>query len=197
MIAMTNNEIKERAKFNLGYTIFSKEWLAAVVLMLIFLFLYGLSVASVIGVILLYGPFLYAICKTFLYKTRSNSPISFGNFFLHFGEDFQDSLFLGLLSTIIQFVFSLLLIFPGIIKFYSFSQCYYIKADHPEYTCTQCLDISSEMMKGHKKELFLLDLSFIGWLLLGIVTCGISNLWTIPYIITSRTEYYEYLKNSK
>jgi len=61
----------------------------------------------------------------------------------------------------------------------------------------ECLNRSRRMMDGYKMKLFLLDLSFIGWVLLSIITCGIGMLWVIPYMQTARVEFYEQLKNNK
>ena len=58
----------------------------------------------------------------------------------------------------------------------------------------ECIDRSMAMMKGHKWELFLLDLSYIGWLLLGLLSLGIGLLWIIPWMNMARVKFYEELK---
>ena len=67
------------------------------------------------------------------------------------------------LSTLLIFLWSLLLVVPGIIASYSYRQGLYILLDHPEMSVMECLRASKHMMKGHKMELFKLDLSFLGW----------------------------------
>lgn len=94
------------------------------------------------------------------------------------------------LVSFYTFLWSLLLIVPGIIKSFSYSMTPFILMNHPEYTVHEALDISREMMKGHKWELFLLYLSFFGWLLLTIITFGIASFWVVPYISTSIAHFY-------
>ena len=76
-----------------------------------------------------------------------------------------------------------------------FSQIYYLLADNPQIGAVEVLKKSAEMMKGYKGKLFCLDLSFIGWYLLGIVTLGIAFIWVGPYIKTANTIFYENLKS--
>jgi uncharacterized membrane protein len=56
---------------------------------------------------------------------------------------------------------------------------------------------SMEMMEGHKWEYFCLQLSFIGWIFLGVITCCIGLLWVYPYIYTANAEFYEELKRER
>ena len=67
------------------------------------------------------------------------------------------------LSNVLIFLWSLVFLFPGIIAYYSYRQGLYILLDHPEMSVMECLRASRHMMKGHKMELFKLDLSFLGW----------------------------------
>lgn len=98
------------------------------------------------------------------------------------------------LMTVYTLLWSVLLIVPGIIKFISYSMAYYILLDHPEYTASEAIKKSQELMKGHKLDLFLLSLSFIGWFILGIIigffTFGIPFLWIYPYYITTVSHFY-------
>lgn len=87
-----------------------------------------------------------------------------------------------------------LLIVPGIIKSYSYAMTEYIMVDNPELSGNAAIEESMRMMKGHKMELFLLDLSFIGWILLVILTMGLGALLLEPYIYATRAAYYEDLK---
>ena len=69
--------------------------------------------------------------------------------------------------------------------------------DHPEYTGREAIDASREMMRGHKGELFVLQLSFIGWFLLSALTFGLLMFYVMPYYQSTLTEYYRYLKESR
>jgi len=71
---------------------------------------------------------------------------------------------------------------------------YYIANDCPELSANECIDKSIEMMRGHKMDLFLLDLSFIGWIILCLLSCGIGFLWLIPYECTARADFYNKIK---
>ena len=93
---------------------------------------------------------------------------------------------LNILIAIFTFLWSLLFIIPGIVKAYSYAMTPYIVHDNPEMPVRECIRQSQRMMKGYKMKLFLLDLSFIGWILLGIFSFGIGLLWVLPYMETAR-----------
>ena len=99
-----------------------------------------------------------------------------------------------ILALLFIFLWSLLLFIPGIMKAFSYSMIYFILLDHPEYSHFEILRKSSDMMYGHRMELFVLSLRFIPWVILGIVTCGFGFLWVIPYITSSICEFYLQLK---
>lgn len=116
-------------------------------------------------------------------------------------RSFRDSFFgpvIGLyfLQMIFVFLWTLLLIIPGIIKSYSYSQTYFIYYDTYTTTgerlrLTDCITASRRLMRGHKMALFVLDLSFILWHLLGMLTLGIGYLWIMPYITTTKAAFYK------
>ena len=99
-----------------------------------------------------------------------------------------------LLMYIFVFLWTLLLIIPGLIKAFSYALTPYILIDYPELSANQAINLSRKMMKGHKFDLFWLGLSFIGWILLGILTLGIGYLWLIPYINTATAAFYQDVK---
>ena len=70
---------------------------------------------------------------------------------------------------------------------------YYIMNDHPEYTPKECLSESEKIMKGNKSKLFCLDLSFIGWYIVGALCLGVGVLWVYPYHYTARADFYNEL----
>ncbi|MBQ6796353.1 MAG: DUF975 family protein [Clostridia bacterium] len=86
--------------------------------------------------------------------------------------------FVGLFTTL----WMLLLIIPGIVKAYSYRLALYIKAENKEMGALEAIRKSKEIMNGHKLEWFVLDLSFIGWILLICVTFGIAAIWVTPYM---------------
>ena len=92
-------------------------------------------------------------------------------------------------------LWSLLLIVPGIVKSYSYSMAYYVLADNPEMTAREALKESMRIMDGHKMELFVLHLSFLGWILLSYVTFGLSLFYVIPYMSATVANFYEGIKS--
>ena len=101
----------------------------------------------------------------------------------------------GLVGTIFIMLWSCLFIIPGIIAAFRYSMAFYILADNPEMSGMEALKASKQMMKGHKMEFFLLQLSFLGWCLLAILTFGILMIWLTPYIETTNALYYEKIKD--
>ena len=92
------------------------------------------------------------------------------------------------------FLWFLLLVVPGIVKLYAYAMTPYILIDNPELSANQAINLSKQMMKGHKLDLFLLQLSFVGWVFLSIFTLGIGLLWVIPYMLTAQAAFYQDLK---
>lgn len=86
-------------------------------------------------------------------------------------------------------LYTLLLIIPGMIKALGYSLVPYILANDSNMGSDEVLKLSEKMMKGHKMDLFIFSLSFIGWHLLAIFTLGILEIWIIPYQETATTKY--------
>lgn len=138
-------------------------------------------------------PMAYSYMLIFLDFIRGEKEKLVGKlfgFFKNYGRAFGTS-FMVMLYTIL---WSLLLVIPGLIKALAYSMSFYISKDHPEYSIDECIEASKRMMDGHKWELFILELSFIGWILLSILTLGIGFLWLAPYMDTTIAHYYEELK---
>lgn len=90
------------------------------------------------------------------------------------------------------FLWGLLLIIPGIIKNYEYSMIPYILAENPEISRQRAFEISKKMMDGQKMDAFVLDLSFIGWEILGAITFGIVKvLYVHPYEKATWVELYK------
>ena len=112
--------------------------------------------------------------------------LSFGNYFKNVAA--------YLLMCLFIFLWTLILIIPGIIKALAYSMTPFILKDFPELSVNQAINLSQKMMKGHKFDYFWLGLSFIGWILLGLLTLGIGYIWLIPYMYTSYAAFYEEVK---
>lgn len=113
----------------------------------------------------------------------------FDRFTVGFLQLFLRSLFIVL--------WSLLLVIPGIIKSYSYAMTPFIVADHPELTAKQAIRRSMELMQGHKGELFMLGLTFIGWELLNVLTLGIGSFWLNPYKNAAYAAFYREITAEK
>ena len=101
-----------------------------------------------------------------------------------------------LLMTIKAFLWSLLFVIPGIVAAYRYSLAMYLMAEDPEMGVVEAIDKSKEIMKGKKGRLFTLQLSFIGWFILGALTCGILNLFYVtPYYQSAIAVFYNIAKN--
>lgn len=133
----------------------------------------------------------------FLLNTIRNRKPCFENLLDGFGFWWKIIL-LDLLQSLLVGLWSLLLFVPGVMAWYRYSQASYILIDDPSKSPVQCLRESKAMMNGHKKELFLLDLSFIGWYLLGLIPyVGYAvEVWSMPYIGMTKALYYERLLGS-
>jgi len=97
-------------------------------------------------------------------------------------------------SGLFVFLWSLLLIVPGIIAAIRYAQAFFILKEDPEVPVMEAIKKSSEMMRGYKTDYFLLQLSFIGWGFLCLFTFGIGFLWLSPYVKTSNAVFYRELK---
>ncbi|MBQ2288589.1 MAG: DUF975 family protein [Lachnospiraceae bacterium] len=92
-------------------------------------------------------------------------------------------------------LWTFLLIIPGIIKNYAYRMVPFILSEYPQMPAKEALRLSNEMTRGHKMKMFILDLSFFGWMLLGVITLGISDIvFTTPYIYATEAELYHVLK---
>ena len=138
-------------------------------------------------------PLAYGYNVAFLDFKRTVQAVKIEQLFDGF-KDYSRVVLTGLLQGIYIFLWTLLLIVPGIIKSLSYSQTNYILKDYPELKNNAAIELSMAMMKGHKFDYFCLILSFIGWILLGILTLGIGLLWVSPYIATASAHFYEHVK---
>ena len=147
-----------------------------------------------IGPILLIGPLTYGLSYLYLKQSRTGNKMELAEIFEGFKADFVGNFLLGFLQSLFIALWSMLFVIPGIVKQYSWSMAYYVKIDHPDYDWRACLDESKRITMGHKGELFLLDLSFIGWAIVCVFTFGIGYFWLIPYMTATKAEYYEALR---
>lgn len=135
----------------------------------------------------------------YMVKFLNGKEYNFKDLF-YFSKDYVRTLVTGLLEAIFIFLWSLLLIVPGIIKGIAYSLVPLILADdkHKDLKYTEVLKKSEAMMKGHKMDYFVLQLSFIGWHILAIFTLFILEIWIVPYQTTATYKFLDdIMKNYK
>lgn len=146
------------------------------------------SIASLI----LSGPLMYGMISV-------DQTVNYGSMFVPVSDlftgfkKFGKTFIIHLLVSIFTFLWTLLFIIPGIIKSISYSMAMYVYHDNPTLSPKQCIDKSKVMMDGHKWDYFCLILSYIGWILLSILTLGILFLWVLPKMQQSIYIFYQYV----
>ncbi len=196
---MVNNSIlKTNARSQLGSNIFNRQWLTLLLILLISNLIISASTSIVPGVgqLLLVGILNYGIARVTITTVRRGTDFNIADLFCAFNEKWSDALILGLLQSLFTFLWSLLFVIPGIVKSYSYSLASFIQQDSENKNWEYCLNKSIQMMHGNKMQLFLLDLSFIGWYILGALCFGIGVLFVQPYHQMARANFYEALKAS-
>ena len=106
------------------------------------------------------------------------------------------ALWLTIISGFFVSLWSCLFWIPGIIKAYSYSLAPYILAENPTMTAREALSESKRLTVGAKKDLFVLDLSFIGWFFLCGITCGIASIYVLPYVQAAKVNAYQTIKQA-
>lgn len=147
-----------------------------------------LIVSFVLGSILETGYHAFS-----LKVANRDSSMSYGDLFSSVKYIFK---VIGLFFMIFLFTFlwSLLFVIPGIIAAYRYSQAIFILVENPDKGIMQCIRESKEMMVGHKWEYFVLELSFILWQLLGVITCGLALIYVYPYMSVTCANFYNSIK---
>ena len=138
------------------------------------------------------GPFEFGLRKTSL-MVANNETIKVENLFNGF-KDFARTFSLHLINSVFIFLWSLLFIIPGIIKALSYSMSYFILQENPNLSANEARKESMRLMEGNKWRLFCLMFSFIGWILLSVLTLGILMIWINPYMYVAEAEFYKNLK---
>ncbi|MCU9814208.1 MULTISPECIES: DUF975 family protein [Paraclostridium] len=147
----------------------------------------GLSL-NIIGV-LIYGSLQVGVSRFSLKLAHKDSTAQFNDLFSGF-DVFIKALVMNFIIWICVFIGTILFVIPGIIVGIMFSQANYILAENPDKSAMECIKESARMMKGHKFDYFVLELSFIGWSVLCVLSLGIGFLWLVPYFEITLTNFY-------
>ncbi len=150
----------------------------------------GISVLiSAAVVVFITSPLETGRGRYFLESTQER--INFGNLFYSFtGGHYGNIVFVNFIRSLFTFLWSLLFVIPGIIMGYAYAMVPYLLAENPTLDYRRALAISKEMTGGHKWDMFVLDLSFLGWNLLGTLACGIGILFVEPYYLSTHAQLY-------
>ena len=183
---MDRRQLKQPAK-----DVLSCNWGVAVVVYVINTALCGLVGAIVpgLGAIAISGPMEAGVDSVYMTLQREEEP-SVEQIFSGF-ENFLNTFLAGVLKAVFVGLWSLLLIVPGIVMNIAYSQTFYILNDEPDMEAMDALRASKELMEGHKMEYFLLQLSFLPWLLLCVFILPV--FYVVPYISATNAAYYDYL----
>ena len=144
---------------------------------------------------LLILPIQYAFYTVLLRALRSEDENWWSATWQIVSKQFGRFFFAGLLIMILTLLIGIVTLGIGtIILAYAYCMVPYLLYDYPELSVREAMKISREMMRGHKWELFVLDLTFIGWIILSIFTLGLGVLFVEPYQQAARSAFYEDLK---
>jgi uncharacterized membrane protein len=156
--------------------------------------LQNIPIAGSLASLIIGGPFLLGVTFFSLNLARKQDTrveVLFEGF-----KDFGRALGTYLLMILYIILWTLLLVIPGIIKAISYSQTFYILAEDKSIGAEEAIKKSMTMMDGYKMRYFVLGLSFIGWILLSILTLGIGFLWLIPYMQVTFANFHIELKEN-
>lgn len=172
--------------------------------------------AVIVGMIVAFlAIFTFAFVISTLITVFAKNPLSVGcnSFFLnnsyqpatlgHLGSGFNSGTYMNVVMVMFMrqlftVLFTFLLIIPGIIKGYEYRMVPYILAENPSMKWKEALELSKQMMYGEKWNAFVLDLSFLGWHILSIFTCGILSIFYVnPYVYATDAELYKVLKSKQ
>ena len=173
------------------------------ILFLIYLIIFGISFLAgfvlalipgggLVASIIITPAFSISLIRVYLSLANGVTPEakdSFSGF-----DDFWSAFKVTFLVGLFTFLWSLLFVIPGIIKAFSYSQAMNIVAENKGMSALEAINRSKAMMEGHKLDLFILSLSFIGWEILASFTFGILYIWLLPYMQATMINFYNDLK---
>ena len=192
-----NSQIRAQARNLLGNKLLSANWLLAVAMLLLVSAALALPATTGIGALIslvICGPAAIGLAAISLGMVRDCEKPNFQYLIWGFKkEQWLRSFLIGLLNYVLVALWSILFVIPGIVKMYAYSAAYYVALDDDskKMSAMDCLRQSEKLMKGHKWQLFMLDLSFIGWYILGAMAFYVGAFFVIPYHMTARAAFYD------
>lgn len=193
---MNRAELKKKAKQQIRGKIGMLFVISLIIAVISGLASFVLSLVPIVGglasAIIVTPAFALSTFRVYLNLTKGTNPAA-GDAFCGF-DDFWSAFKVNFLVGLFTFLWSLLFVIPGIVKSFSYSMAMYILAENKGKSALECINESKAMTDGHKMDLFVLNLSFIGWILLGGITFGIAFIWVMPYMNATFANAYQNLK---
>lgn len=153
----------------------------------------GAALVSLALTIFVFNPLVLGVNRFFVKNFDENAELSEVAYVFKSGN-YGNAVGCYLLMDLFVGLWTLLFIVPGIIKAYEYRMVPYLLSENPGMTWTEAKDRSKAMMDGNKWDAFVLDLSFIGWDLLSILTCGILSIVMVnPYKFSTKANLYRVL----
>lgn len=159
--------------------------------------LFGASafLLSILWSIFIAGPLEMGISRYFSLNREDARENGISSLFYAFkSEHYLNNVTVAFMRNLFQFLWALLLIIPGIIKSFAYFFTPWIMAEYPDTKYQEALALSTKMTDGHKWDIFVLELSFIGWYLLAIPTLGVATPFVSAYRYATMAELYDVLK---
>jgi uncharacterized membrane protein len=147
---------------------------------------------SIITTIIITPAFTLSMTRVYLNVIKGVQPKA-GDAFSGF-DDFWAAFKVTFLTGLFTYLWSLLFVIPGIVKGLSYSMSTFILAENKGKAALECINESKAMTAGHKMDLFVLGLSFIGWGFVCVITLGIASIWVVPYMEATYANVYNSLK---
>lgn len=195
---ISNAEIRAKARQALGNNIFSGEWLYALIVVVVVSAITAALGATFVGLIIIYGILMVAMSSYFIGRIRGT--VDYKNLSVTIDTlkiDVVGNILTGFLYNLFITLWSMLFVIPGIVKSCSYAMTFYVKNDNPELSANEAITESRRLMDGYKMQYFLLQLSFIGWMIVGALCFGIGTLWVSAYMEAARAAFYEEVKAAK
>ena len=186
----TNPEIRKDVQTHM-----QGNWTNLVVMSLVFCLIAALTAYNFPLVLFVYCPLALGLVITIMHFVRRTKSVSVEDLFSAFNAQFYwKSMGLGILVWVYTFLWSLLLLVPGVVKGCSYFLAPYILVDNPEITAEEAICRSMRLMEGHKMQLFLMSLGYFFLFMLSSLLLFIPMIWLVPYYTVAYVKFYEEVK---
>ncbi|GAA3413881.1 DUF975 family protein [Paenibacillus hodogayensis] len=167
------------------------------------IFIAIIAIIVLVGIVVFLAALAFSIFVRFplevgvmqYFKQAAQDDVNLNYLGYSFGKGKYMPIVKGMLwARFLNFLWYLLLFIPGIVKSYAYSMVPYILADNPEIGSKRAVELSNRMTRAQKWDMFVLDLSFIGWYLLGTLALLVGVLFVLPYTNATKAELYVVLR---